>query len=369
MESHTPWPLIVRAGYMKTLPPGTQATVEVGLHDAMGQMHALALSSAAALTLCVLLSNHMETELALAEIPNRPFRIDDFAPAVEVEIKPEAHADQREFAATLSALALRHPNFWFAIDASAGSARLSGIDELQLGQLIEATRQLHGIRITVGNAQAAYRERITERTEVDYSHKTQSGGIGEFARVKLVLEPTPKEYGCPFAAIGAGSKLSGEFIAAVERGVRSATGSGVLNGFPVIGMRALLVDGAAHESDSTPAAFKAAASAAIKRGLQQGKPQVVEPVLRVEIRTPEKYVGAIIADLRARNGATDGRGRRSRSGITITALVSAANFFGYADALATMTETCGAFSAQFDRYVPIPMSQDSSFRPAVALRA
>jgi elongation factor G len=301
-------------------------------------------------------------------ISDGPFKVDDFAPAVEIYIEPESDGDPARLAAALSALAADRPNFQFAFDQTVGATILSGIDELQLRELIDALKELHRVKI-VGNPQAAYRERITEQTEVDYTHKKQTAGVGEFARVKLVLEPTPTDYGCTFAALGASTKLRDDFIAAVERGVRSSTFEGVVGGFPVIGMRVMLVDGEAHGSDSTPMAFEAAASAAIKEGLRQGRPQLLEPVLRVEIATPEIYVGAVIADLKLRNGATDGRGRRCSTGIAISALVGATSLFGYADTLATITDERGTFSVQFDRYASILPPDDPSFRPAVALSA
>jgi elongation factor G len=320
-------------------------------------------------TLCVFLSNHTETRATPSEAMSHGlFRIDHFAPAIDIEIEAEGDAARSRLVGALSALASDHPNFNFAIDEF-GKVVVGGIDELQLARLIDAAQQLLGSKIAASRAQVAYRERITRRAEIDYVHKKQVGGIGEFARVKLVLEPTPADYDCTVNASGARSKLHGDFISAVEQGVRDGTASGVPGGFPVIGMRVMPVDGAAHDSDSTPKAFEVAARAAIKDAVKQAQPQMLEPVLRVEITTPEKYVGPIIADLKERDGVLDERGRRSRSGITMSALVRAINLFGYADAFARMTETRGDFSVQFDRYAPVPSPDDPSFRPAVALRA
>jgi elongation factor G len=246
--------------------------------------------------------------------------------------------------------------------------KLAGIDELQLDQIINALRTSVG-EVIVGPPQIAYREQITRRADCDYTHKKLTGTGGEFARATLVLEPLLPRDGISFMGVRARKALSEEYIAAVERGVRSALASGVLGGFPVIGVRALLVDGAFHDTDSTPLAFEFAARAATKEALRQGEPVLLEPIMRVDIITPEEYVDAIIRELKSRRGNTDGRGRRSPDGIVITATVPAAALFGYASLLRSITEGRGRFTAQFETYMTVPRPDDPSFRPAVGMRA
>ena len=365
------WPLIVRANNMICAPDGTltnsPAAVEIQLSDVKGQTHTLRLSSAAAIMISSFLINYPEAKRAFAEQRvNRPFRIDKFAPAIEIMIELGSDVDFAKLAGALSALTIDHSNFCFAIDRATGNAILGAIDEMQLAELLDAVKRVHGVQIkTIGRPQVAYRERITRRTEIDYIHKKQSGGAGEFARVKLVLEPTPDDYEHAFMAIRARSILREDFIDAAECGVRNSLTSGVLAGFPVIGMRVLLIDGASHDTNSTALAFEMAAQEAIREGLRQAVPEILEPIMRVEIVTPEIFLDAIIDDLKARQGTTDGRGRRSRSGIVVDALVSAVNLFGYAASLRATTEGRATFTTQFDRYAPLPRDGDAPFRPAV----
>jgi elongation factor G len=223
--------------------------------------------------------------------------------------------------------------------------------------------------MTIAPPHVAYRERITRRAEVDYTHMKQSGGSGEFARVKLVLEPVPDNHGHSFMSTRADSILRADFIDGVERGVRSSMASGVLAGFPVIGVRVLLVDGAQHDVDSTVVAFETAAQAAVREALRQGEPELVEPVMRVEIVTPEDHLPAVIDDLKGRRGLTDGRGRRSRDGIVVTATVPATHLFGHAKSLAAITHGRASCTMQFDHYARVLLPDDPGFRPAAAARA
>jgi elongation factor G len=295
--------------------------------------------------------------------------MDQFAPALELMVEPNRAEDRGKLLAALSALAIDHPNFCFTAAAGDGNTNIGAIDELQLREIVDAVRRDHGVEIAIGKPQTAYRERITRHAEIDYTHKEQIGGQGEYARMKLVLEPTPSDYGHTFMSIRVRGILSEEFIDAVERGVRSGLAAGVLAGFPAIGMRVLLVDAAFHETDSTALTFEIAARSAVREGLRQGEPQLLEPIMRVNIATPQDCLGGILDDLKTRHGATDGRARRSRSGVVLTALVPAAKLIAYADSLKAMTGGRATFSTQFDRYAPIPSHDDPSFRPAAAARA
>jgi elongation factor G len=339
------------------------------MSDRAGGTYALNLSSEAAVQLCVMLSRHPPAQLALeALVRGGRFRLDDFVPIIEVEIAPEDAAGRAELAAALASLAAEDTQIRFENNAGSGTVKLAGIDERQLDEKISALRAIYKAQLDIGPPQIAYRERIIGRAEVDYRHKRQIGGTGEFARVRLVLEPLPSREGISFIGIRVRDILNDDYIAAVERGVRAALASGPAAGFPVIGVRALLVDAALHPTDSSALAFEIAARAATLEALQIGEPVMLEPIMRLDIVTPEEHVDSIVEDLKARRGHTDGRGRRSPDGIVIVASVPAANLFGYAAALLSMAGERACFLPQFESYAPVPGPQDPAFRPAVGLR-
>lgn len=367
-QDSSQWPVIVRAAEMKTRQVNPAVAVEFGLYDATGQRHTLKLSSAAALHTHIFLSTYAKaTHMHAPMIQHQQFRIDSFAAAIEQEVLPDRLEDRDRLSAFLSAR-VECPKFSYGIDEATGSFKLGVIDELQLDQLLQAIRS-SGIFVTARPAQVAYREEITQATEIDYVHKKQSEGAGEFAQLKLDLLPTPGDYGYTFNALRLRGVLGDNFVNAIERGVRSGMSAGVRGGYPVIGARVMVVDAAAHDIDSTADVFEAAARGAVRAALGQGQPQIVEPLMKVEIVTPEQHVGAVVKDLTARGGATDGRGRHGRDGIALSAYVPAVGLLGYANALASISENRARFSAQFDYYVPIPSSEDPAFRPAAAVRA
>jgi elongation factor G len=374
-EPSTPWPLIQRVISVAGNPQDTSspAAVTIQLRDAAGHDYTLRLSSAAAVGLCTLLSTHPRMRQTFRELAGTDrFRVDEFTPAFEIYIEPETYADRTKLMAALSALAADDTQFWFAINKSADRPEpgviLDVIDEQQLDQIVDAIRRIPHLEIAIGQ-QVAYRERITRRAEVEYTHMKQSGGRGEFARLKLVLEPVPDDHGHSFMSTRADGILRADFIDGVERGVRSSMASGVLAGFPVIGVRVLLVDGAQHDVDSTVVAFEIAAQAAVREALREGEPEVLEPVMRVEIVTPEEHLPAIIDDLKGRRGLTDGRGRRSRDGIVVTATVPATRLFGYTKSLVAITDGRASCTMQFDHYTRVLLPDDPGFRPAAAARA
>jgi elongation factor G len=348
--------------------PAKPVVVEVS--DASGRAHALTLSSRAAVTLGLMLSRYTPVKQALAEpIPGAPsFRVDDFFPIIELELEAKQEVGQARILAALAAAAADDAQIRFAGDATSCKVKLAGIDELQLDQIVGALRSSVG-EVFINAPQVGYREQITRRVVVDYTHKKRTGSGGEFANIRLVLEPLLPRDGIAFMGVRARKALSEEYIAAVEHGVRSELASGVLAGFPVIGVRALLVDGAFHDADSSALAFEIAGRAAIRQALRGGDPVLIEPIMQVDIVTPEQYVDAIVADLKSRRGSTDGRGRRSREGIVITANVPAVNLFGYENALRSMSAGRARFTQQFDLYARVPRPDDPSFRPAAAMRA
>lgn len=370
-EPSAPWPLIQRVIAVAGNPQDTSspAAVTIQLRDAAGHDYTLRLSSAAAVGLCTLLLSHPRQQTFRDLAGTDRFRVDEFVPAFETYIEPETDTDRTKLMAALSALAADDTQFYFAVNESTGGVQLDVIDEQQLDQIVDAIRRIPHLEITIGPPHVAYRERITRRAEVDYTHKKQSGGSGEFARLKLVLEPVPDDHGHSFMSTRVDSILRADFIDGVERSVRSSMLSGVLGGFPVIGVRVLLVDGAHHDVDSTVVAFETAARAAVREALRQGEPELLEPVMRVEIVTPEDHVPAIIDDLKDRRGLTDGRGRRSRDGIVVTATVPATHLFGYAKSLAAITHGRSSCTMQFDHYTRVLLPDDPGFRPAAAARA
>jgi elongation factor G len=371
-EPSAPWPLIQRVIAVAGNPQDTSspAAVTIQLRDAAGHDYTLRLSSAAAVGLCTLLSTHPRMRQTFRELAGTDrFRIDELVPVFEIYIKPETDTDRTKLVAVLSALAADDTQFSFAIEEYTGDVQLDVIDEQQLDRVLDAIGRIHHLGIIIGPPHVAYRERITRRAEVDYAHKKQTGSSGEFARIKLVLEPVPGDYGHSFMSIRADSILRADFIDGVERGVRSSMAAGVLAGCPVIGVRVLLVDGAHHDVDSTVVAFETAAQGAVREALRQAEPELVEPVMRVEIVTPEDHLPAIIDDLKGRRGLTDGRGRRSRDGIVVTATVPATHLFGYAKSLAAITHGRASCTMQFDHYTRVLLPDDPGFRPAAAVRA
>jgi elongation factor G len=319
--------------------------------------------------LCVLLSSYAPAKLALME-PGRPagFRVDDFVPVFEVVIKATEPGDRARIAAALNALTADSAPLRSEKDGVNGAVRLAGIDEGRLHQTLDALRASIG-EIAVGPPQIAYREQIMQRAEIDHTHKIERDGQGEFPRVKLVLEPLWPRDGVHFMGVRARTALGEDYIAAVERGIRSVVAAGVVAGFPVTGVRVLLVDGAFHDTDSSPLAFETAASAAFREALRPGPPVLLEPLMRLDIVTPEDCVDAIVQDLRTRRGYTDGSCRRSADGIVLTGNAPAANLRGYAASLQSISGGRARSTEQLECYVSVHRPDDPSFRPAVGMRA
>lgn len=365
------WPLIVRAISMTGDPPDALSpTVTVRLGAESGDHHTLTISLIGAIQLGVMLSQHAPIKEAISELfeSNGSSRSVAFVPVIEIEIEPTTTSDRAKLVLALSELAAGDEQFRFTIDDATGRARLAGIEELQLDQKIETLRRSYHIELTIGPPQIAYRETITLRVNVEYTHKKQSGDSGEFARVKLAVEPNPFDDTCLFRNRIRGNVLRDEYISGTEKGVDGVLPSGVLAGFPVIRLRVFLVDGADHERDSSALAFEIATRAALREAMQTGEPVLLEPVMRVDIVTPEGHIGAIIKDLVSRRGQIGDNGRRSRGGRIITAMVPAANLLGYAGSLRAMTDGSANYAVQFNHYASVPSPDDPQFRPAIAMR-
>jgi elongation factor G len=281
---------------------------------------------------------------------------------------PTTAADRSKLASALPQLAAGDEQFRFTIDETSGRARLVGIDELQLHRKVEALRDEHRIELALGAPEIAYREAITRRAEVDYTHKRLTGSAGEFARVRLVVEPNPLGDACMFRNHLDADALPAAYVAGTERGVQEAQAAGVLAGLPVVRLRVFLVDAAWHDVDSSALAFELAARTALRDAMLKAGPVVLEPLMRAEIVTPVDYVSPIIQDLVSRRAHLLDRGRDWRSARVIAATVPAANLFGYAASLRQMAQGRASYAVRFDHYAPVPPPDDPKFRPVVGMR-
>ncbi len=225
--------------------------------------------------------------------------------------------------------------------------------ELHLEILIDRMRREFRVEANVGAPQVAYRETVTRKAEIDYTHKKQTGGAGQFARVKFEIEALERGKGFEFENRIVGGVVPKEYIPGVEKGIRSVLDSGPLAGFPVIDLKVALVDGAYHDVDSSALAFEIAARAAMREGIKKAGPQLLEPIMKVEVITPEEYTGSVIGDLNGRRGMITGQESRGNANV-ITALVPLANMFGYINTLRSMTSGRAVFTMIFDHYAPVP---------------
>jgi len=274
-------------------------------------------------------------------------------PVIEIAIEPKSKADQEKLGVALQKLAAEDPSFRVSTDQESGQTILKGMGELHLDIKVDILRRTYKVDANIGAPQVAYRETISRRTEVDYTHKKQTGGTGQFARVKFVVEPSEPGKGFEFESKIIGGAVPKEFIPGVEKGLNSVLGSGVLAGFPVVDVRVELVDGAYHEVDSSALAFEIASRAAFREALQKGGPKLLEPIMKVEVVTPEDYTGSVIGDLNSRRGQIQGQDMRGNANV-INAMVPLANMFGYVSQLRGMSQGRANFTMQFDHYEQVP---------------
>jgi elongation factor G len=285
---------------------------------------------------------------------------------IEIEVAPANEADREQLLAALGEFAKADARLAFRTTGNVGIA-IAGIDERELDRTLEALRDAHGIEIVVGSPQVAYRETITRSATIDYAHKQQRGGTGQYARVKIVCEPLPAGAGCRFESRIVGGNVPKEYVPGAETGIESVLVAGVLAGFPVIDLKVVLVDGAYHEADSSTLAFEIAARFALREALVQAGPVLLEPVLKVEITTPMAFADAITRDLRPRRATIQDHTTGSGDEITLTSLVPAANMLGYATALRSISQDRASYVVSFGHYAPV--SPDPPFRSAAAMRA
>ena len=277
-------------------------------------------------------------------------------PVIEIAVEPKSKADQEKLGVALSKLAAEDPSFRVSTDQESGQTILKGMGELHLDIKIDILKRTYKVEANVGAPQVAYREKITRRTEIDYTHKKQTGGSGQFARVKFVVEPNEPGAGYEFESKIVGGSVPKEYIPGVEKGLESVLGSGVLAGFPVVDLKVQLVDGAYHEVDSSALAFEIASRAALREGLQKGHSVLLEPIMKVEVVTPEDYTGSVIGDLNSRRGQIQGQDMRGNA-VVINAMVPLANMFGYVNTLRSMTQGRATYTMQFDHYEEVPRGE------------
>jgi elongation factor G len=274
-------------------------------------------------------------------------------PVIEIAIEPKSKADQEKLGVALAKLAAEDPSFRVSTDPESGQTILKGMGELHLDIKVDILKRTYKVDANIGAPQVAYREKLTKRAEVDYTHKKQSGGSGQFARVKLVFEPAQPGAGSTFESKVVGGTVPKEYIPGVEKGVNSVMGSGVLAGFPVVDVKTTLVDGAYHDVDSSALAFEIAARAAFREGLQKGGSVLLEPIMKVEVVTPEEHTGFVMGDLLSRRGHVQGQDMRANAAV-INAMVPLANMFGYVNQLRSGTQGRANFTMQFDHYDQVP---------------
>ncbi len=274
-------------------------------------------------------------------------------PVIEIAIEPKSKADQEKLGVALSKLAAEDPSFRVSTDQESGQTILKGMGELHLDIKVDILKRTYKVDANIGAPQVAYREKITRPVTVDHTHKKQTGGSGQFARVKLVAEPNEPGKGYEFESKIVGGTVPKEYIPGVEKGLESVLGSGVLAGFPVVDLKVQLVDGAYHEVDSSALAFEIAARAALREALQKGRSVLLEPIMKVEAVTPEDYTGSVIGDLNSRRGQIQGQDMRGNANV-INAMVPLANMFGYVNTLRSMSQGRATFTMQFDHYAQVP---------------
>jgi elongation factor G len=239
------------------------------------------------------------------------------------------------------------------VDHESGQTVIKGMGELHLEILVDRMRREFKVDANVGQPQVAYRETITKQAEVDYTHKKQSGGSGQFARIKLVFEPSEVGAGFTFDSKIVGGNVPKEYIPGVQKGLEGSMQNGVLAGFPLTDVATTLIDGAYHEVDSSVIAFEIAARAAFREGVKKAGPVLLEPVMKVEVVTPEEYMGDIIGDLNSRRGQVSSMGERG-NGRVIDAMVPLATMFGYVNTLRSLSQGRAQFTMVFDHYEPVP---------------
>jgi elongation factor G len=286
-------------------------------------------------------------------------------PVIEIAVEPKTKGDQEKMGQALARLATEDPSFRVAVDHESGQTIIKGMGELHLEIIVDRMKREFKVEANIGAPQVAYRETISRKADVDYTHKKQTGGSGQYARVKIIFEPLPPGSGYQFENDVTGGTVPREYIPGVEKGLRGSIDSGVLAGFPVIDFKATLYDGAYHDVDSSALAFEIAARAAFKEGMQKAGPKLLEPVMRVEVVTPRDYMGDVIGDLNSRRGRITGQDQRGNAEV-INAMVPLANMFGYVNTLRSMSQGRAQYTMHFDHYAQVPLAVADEGRAKMA---
>jgi elongation factor G len=274
-------------------------------------------------------------------------------PVIEMKVEPKTKGDQEKMAVALHKLAAEDPSFRVSTDSESGETIIKGMGELHLDIKVDILKRTHKVEVQVGAPQVAYREAITRKVTKDYTHKKQTGGTGQFARVILEIEPNETGAGNAFESRIVGGSVPKEYIPGVEKGLNSVLSSGPLIGFPVVDLKVALIDGAYHEVDSSAIAFEIATRAAMREAFENAGAVLLEPMMKVEVTSPEEFVGSVIGDLNSRRGQIVGTSMRGNANI-INALVPLANMFGYINNLRSMSQGRASYTMQFDHYAQVP---------------
>ncbi len=274
-------------------------------------------------------------------------------PVIELAVEPKTKVDVEKMGLALSRLAMEDPSFKVSSDPDSGQTIIRGMGELHLDIIVDRLKREFKVECNVGEPQVAYRETITKPCDIEYTHKKQSGGAGQFAKVKIKFEPMEGYTGFEFVNSVVGGNVPKEYIPGVEKGLRSAMDTGVIAGYPVTGVKCNLYDGAYHEVDSNVMCFEIAARAAFREGMRQASPKLLEPIMKVEVVTPEEYMGDIIGDLNSRRGLVNGMDQRANARV-IDAQVPLANMFGYVNTLRSLSQGRAQFTMVFDHYSEVP---------------
>jgi len=274
-------------------------------------------------------------------------------PVIEIAIEPKSKADQEKLGVALAKLVAEDPSFRVTTDQESGQTIIKGMGELHLDIKVDILKRTYKVEANIGAPQVAYREKITRVATIDHTHRKQTGGHGQYARVKIIAEPGAPGSGFVFENEVVGGAVPREFIPAVEKGLEGEIGSGVLASFPVVDVKVSLIDGDSHDVDSSSMAFEICARAAMREALQKGAPALLEPIMKVEVVTPEDYTGSVIGDLNSRRGQIQGQDMRGNANV-ITAMVPLANMFSYVNNLRSMSQGRATFTMQFDHYAEVP---------------
>ncbi len=300
--------------------------------------------------------------------PNKPIvleRMEFPEPVIEIAVEPKTKADQEKMGLALQRLAAEDPSFRVSVDHESGQTIMKGMGELHLEILVDRMKREFKVEANVGAPQVAYRETITKVTEIDYTHKKQTGGSGQYARITLVFEPNEAGQGYEFVSEVVGGSVPKEYIPGVEKGLNAAQTTGVIAGFPVVDFKVKLTDGAYHDVDSSALAFEIAARAAFKEGMQKAGPQLLEPIMKVEVVTPEDYMGDVIGDLNSRRGQITNMTDRGNAKV-ISAMVPLSSMFGYINSLRSMSQGRAQYSMVFDHYEAVPANVVEEVKKKVA---